>query len=216
MGKEVLNAYATDPQAQELLKQLVVLSPNEQRFYLQQCLIKIKNKVWIANNSALQIKLLAALHSSPIGGHSGIKATYHRVKQWFQWRGLKKDVDNFVKQCSICQQAKHEQVKSPGLLQPLPIPQGAWQDWSMDFVEGLPMSEGCNAILVIVDRFTKYSHFIPLKHPFAAAGIARLVLDNVIKLHGVPKSIVSDQDRIFTSTFWKALVDAKRPHVLTH
>lgn len=75
----------------------------------------------------------------------------------------------------------------------------------MDFIEGLPLSEGSNAILVIVNRFTKYNHFIPLRHPFTAQGVAKLVLDNVVKHHGVPKSIVSDRDRIFTSVFWKNL-----------
>ena len=89
-----------------------------------------------------------------------------------------------------------------GLLQPLPIPEGAWQDISMDFI-GLPKSEGYDVILVIVDRFTKSAHFIPIKHPFTAPTIARAVFDNVVKLHGMPKTIVSDRDKIFTSTFWK-------------
>jgi hypothetical protein len=110
-----------------------------------------------------------------------------------------------VKQCTVCQHAKHSNAAPPGLLQPLPIPAGAWQDISMDFVEGLPKSEGFSVILVIVDRFTKYGHFVPIKHPYTAKTIAKAVFDNVVKLHGLPKSIVSDRDKVFTSVFWKEL-----------
>lgn len=102
---------------------------------MEQGLIKHHGKVWIANNSALHTKLIAAMHSSAVGGHSGSKATYHRLKQLFSWKGLKKDVEEYVKQCLICQQAKHELEHPAGLLQPLPIPMGAWQDLSMDFIE---------------------------------------------------------------------------------
>jgi len=79
---------------------------------------------------------------------------------------MKRDVEHYVKQCQICQQAKHELTHPAGLLQPLPIPQGAWRDWSMDFIEGLPLSDGSNTILVVIDWFTKYGHFLPLKTSF--------------------------------------------------
>lgn len=104
-----------------------------------------------------------------------------------------------MKKCHICQQAKHELVHPTGLLQPLSIPQGAWQDLSIDFIEGLPMFEGINVILVSVDKFTKYGHFVQFKHPFTEQSVAKSVLDNVVKLHGIAKSIVTDRDKIFTS-----------------
>jgi hypothetical protein len=145
------------------------------------------------------------MHSSAIGGHSGIQATYHRMKALFYWKRLKQEVEDFVKQSLVCKLAKYMNTLPPGLLQPLPIPQGAWQDISMDFIEGLPLSEGFNVILVIVDRFTKYAHFIPIRHPFSATTIAKAVFDNVVKLHGLTKTIVSDRDKVFTRTFWKEL-----------
>ena len=121
------------------------------------------------------------------------------------WKGLKNDVTQFVGQCQVCQQAKSERVHPPGLLQPLPIPTGAWEDASMDFVEGLPKSKGFDTILVVVDRFSKYAHFISLKHPYTAQGVAQVFLDTMVKLHGAPKTIVSDRDKVFTSSFWTHL-----------
>jgi hypothetical protein len=79
-----------------------------------------------------------------------------------------------------------------GLLQPLPIPAGVWQDLTMDFIKGLPKSEGCSVILVVVDRLTKCAHFLPIKHPYTTAAIAQIFLDNMVKLHGLPASIVTE------------------------
>jgi hypothetical protein len=118
---------------------------------------------------------------------------------------MKKDVDSFVKQCLVCQKANHELYKYPGLLQPLHIPQHSWSDIYMDFIEGLPVSHGYSVIMVFVDMFSKYSHFFPLKHPYTAHYVAQVFLDNIVKLHGVPRSIVSDRDRVFTSSFWTEL-----------
>jgi hypothetical protein len=90
--QEVLNSYSTDSQAQQLLSQLAITSPDEHGYTLDKGLIKYKGKVWIAANSALQTKLISAMHSSAIGGHSGTKATYQRIKKLFYWKGIKSDV----------------------------------------------------------------------------------------------------------------------------
>jgi hypothetical protein len=75
---------------------------------------------------------------------------------------------------------------------------------SLDFVEGLPVSRGMNYVLVVVDKFSKFSHFVPLKHPFTAVSVAKVFLQQIYRLHGMPTTIISDRDRIFTSHFWKA------------
>ena len=184
---------------------MAITNTDQDGYSLSQGLIRYQGKIWVAQNSALQTKIIAAMHASPFGGHSGVNAAYYRVKNNFHWKGLKQDVDSFVKQCSVCQQAKHSHEHPAGLLQPLPIPKGAWQDIFVDFIEGLPTSEGFSVILVVVDRLTKYAHFVPLKHPYTAQGVARALLDQVIKLHGFPLTIVTDRDRVFLGTFWKDL-----------
>jgi hypothetical protein len=170
-------------------------------YSLDNGLIRYKTKLWIGNNTAIQTKFLATLHSSALGGHSGTKATYQRLKNHFAWKGMKKVVEDFIKQCSICQQPKHSNTLPASLLQSLPIPEGVWMDLSMDFVEGLPKSQGYSVIMVVVDRLTKYAHFVPVKHPYTANSIAQLFMDHIVRLHDIPYSIVSDKDIIFVSQF---------------
>lgn len=118
---------------------------------------------------------------------------------------MKRQIQEFVASCTVCQQAKTEKVAYPGLLQPLPVPDHAWQVVTMDFIEGLPTSATYNCIMVVVDKFSKYSHFIRLAHPFSALKIAKLYMEHVYKLHGIPQAIVSDRDKIFTSQLWQEL-----------
>jgi hypothetical protein len=117
--------------------------------------------------------------------------------------GLPKSVIAYVQTCEICQQAKSEHVKLPRLLQPLLVPDIAWSTISLDFIEGLPKSHGFDSILVVIDKFTKYGHFLPLVHPFTPLSVAQAYFQNVYKLHGLPEAIISDRDRVFTSKLWQ-------------
>jgi len=190
---KLTDGYSDDPQAQQLLTELSIFPPNNAGFELTNGIIRFKGHVWVGNNSLAQTHILQALHDSALGGHSGFPATYHRVKQLFVWPKMKQFIRDYVKACSTCQQAKPEHIKSPGLLQPLPIPEQAWSVVCMDFVEGLPSSHGFTVIMVIVDMLSKYAHFLPLAHPFTALQVAQLYFDQIYKLHGLPKAIISDR-----------------------
>ncbi|KAJ0640342.1 putative nucleotidyltransferase, Ribonuclease H [Helianthus annuus] len=166
-------------------------------------LLKRKQKLVVGADVELRKRLIHLCHSSSMGGHSGVHATYQRLKSFFYWKGQIKQIRELIRNCNTCQQAKPDHAAYPGLLQPLPIPTEVWADISMDFITGLPKSQGKEVIFVVVDRLTKYAHFMPLSHPFTALQVAQLFLDNVFKLHGWPSTIVSDRDTIFLSNFWK-------------
>ena len=119
---------------------------------------------------------------------------------------MTKAVQAYVRRCVTCQSCKYDTSPSPGLLQPVQLPQEVWKDVSMDFIEGLPKSFGKEVIFVVVDRFSKYAHFISLSHPYIAIDVAQAYLDHVFKLHGWPQSIISDRDKVFLSEFWQALL----------
>ena len=204
-NKEVIDGYATDLDACSKVRTLCISADAVPDFSLKDGVLYFKNRMWIGNNAAIQQKILANLHNAPVGGHSGINVTYQRIKQLFAWPHLRTTIVQFVTACSICQQAKSEHVKYPGLLQSLPVPDHAWQIVSLDFIEGLPKSATFNCILVAVDKFSKYSHFVPLAHPFTAMDVAEAYMQFIHKLHGLPQSLISDRDRIFTSTLWTTL-----------
>jgi hypothetical protein len=130
------------------------------------------------------------------------------LKQLFYWPRLKQYVAEKVAQCPVCQISKTEHVQYHGLLNPLNIPKIKWSEISMYFIEGLPKSRVKDVILVVVDRLTKYAHFILLSHPFTVHQVATLFMTHIHKLHGFPKVIVTDRDRIFEINLWKEIFSA--------
>jgi hypothetical protein len=119
---------------------------------------------------------------------------------------MRKEVAGYVAKCSICQQVRVEHRKPAGLLQQLPIPEWKWEMITMDFVSGLPKRKrGNNAIWVIVDRLTKFALFLPVKMTDSVDKLAKIYVNEVVRLHGVPTLIVSDRDPRFTSRLWPSI-----------
>ena len=164
-----------------------------------------KGRLVIPKNSAYVNTILSDFHHSAIGGHLGYLKTYKRIMAQFYWIGMKADIKRHVNECQVCQVNKASTLAPAGLLQPLPIPHQIFEDVTMDFVEALPRSDGYDTVWVIVDRLSKYSHFIPLKHPFNAYSLAKIFIREFVRLHGIPKSIVSDRGRFFMGLFWKEI-----------
>jgi hypothetical protein len=198
-------SYAQDLETQSTLLNLQQNLPGPKGFSLQRGLLLKKGRLWLIRHSPFQLQVLDFIHSDPSAGHSGYHKTLARAKSNFIWKGMRQDIKKFVRECAVCQVSKPESIHPPGLLQPLPIPSRVWSDISMDFIEGLPSSHVFSVIMVVVDRFTKYGHFIALAHPCTASKMAQLFLANILKLHGMPTTIVSDRDRVFTSSFWQEL-----------
>ncbi|KAA3485013.1 reverse transcriptase [Gossypium australe] len=122
---------------------------------------------------------------------------------------MKRDISKFVARCLVCQQVKAEHQVSSGLLQPVMIPEWKWDRVMMDFVLGLPLSPKIKDVIwVVVDRLTKSAHFIPVRTDYSLDRLAKLYVAEIVKLHGVPVSIISNRDPRFTSWLWKKLQEA--------
>ena len=148
---------------------------------------------------------VAAAHDE---GHEGVQRTLQRFRRDFHTPAARRLVQDYIRACLVCQRNKTEKLHPAGLLQLLQIPADVWSEVSMDFMEGLPKVGGKSVILTVVDRFSKAAHFIPLGHLYSAETVASAFFGEIVRLHGVPTSIVSDRDPVFTSAFWKALFSA--------
>nr|KYP31568.1 Transposon Ty3-I Gag-Pol polyprotein [Cajanus cajan] len=138
-------------------------------------------------------------------GHFGIEKTLSLLREKFFWPHMKRDVQRFCSSCIGCLQAKST-TKPHELYTPLPISNAPWVDISMDFILGFPRTQrGKDSIFVVVDRFSKMEHFIPCHQVDDASNVAKLFFQEIVRLHGLPKTIVSDRDVKFLSHFWKTL-----------
>jgi hypothetical protein len=162
------------------------------------------NKLCVPDSS-VRLLLLQEAHGGGLMGHFGVKKTEDVLAAHFFWPRMRRDVERFVARCTTCQKAK-SRLLPHGLYMPLPVPSVPWEDISMDFVLGLPRTKkGRDSIFVVVDRFSKMAHFIPCHKSDDATHVADLFFREIVRLHGVPTTIVSDRDTKFLSHFWRCL-----------
>ncbi|CAI7923551.1 unnamed protein product [Closterium sp. NIES-53] len=150
--------------------------------------------------------LLQEAHDGVTSGHFRVEKTRQQLQRCYYWPVMLTDVQRHVASCPTYHLMKSSRKRSAGQLQPIPPPERAWQQVTMDFVTGLPAgASGNDAILVVVDRLTKMAHFAACKKSITAEETVRLFISTVVRLHGIPASIISYRDTKFTSNFWRNL-----------
>jgi hypothetical protein len=200
---EIARASLEDPQTREIL-----LHPQSYpQFTVSAGRIHWKgSRVYVPAVHDLRTRVLFECHDAALGGHLGTAKTIHAVTQRFFWPGMQADIMQYVRSCDACQRNKPSHQAPAGLLQPLVIPEEPWSDISMDLITSLPRSRsGYDAVVVFVDRLSKMIHAVATHTTCTASDLARLMLREVARHHGLPKSIVSDRDPRFIAHFWQSL-----------
>ncbi|KAL0546262.1 hypothetical protein IC582_016168 [Cucumis melo] len=164
--------------------------------------LTFEGRLCMPEDSVVKTELLTEAHSSPFTMHPGSTKMYQDLRYVYWWRNMKREVADFVNRCLVCQKVKAPRQKPTGLLHPLSVPGWKWESVSMDFITGLSRTlNGHTVIWVVVDRLTKSAHFIPGKSTYTASKWGQLYMTEIVRLRGVPVSIVSDRDACFTSKF---------------
>ncbi|KAF1324365.1 polyprotein, partial [Globisporangium splendens] len=162
-------------------------------------------RLCVPNSSKLVTDVIQEFHDAPVAAHPGVRRTQLKAAQWHYWPALEKDIHEYVGSCQTCARWKSNNRKKIGLMMPIPTPQEYWDVVSMDFITGLPVSEGFDAIFVTVDKLSKRPKYHPTHSTADAEGTAKVFFEAVVRHHGLPKVIISDRDPKFTSDFWKSL-----------
>jgi hypothetical protein len=165
-----------------------------------------KDRLVVPKKESLKKEILDKAHTSRYSIHPASTKTYHDLMQQFWWTRMKCKVARYVSECNTCRKVKADYMKPGGLLQPLSIPDWKWEDISMDFIVGLPLTaHKVDAIWMIFYCFTKYAHFIPVHTCFIAEKYVEIYIPRILCLHGFPKMIISDRGSSFVARFWEQL-----------
>lgn len=168
-------------------------------------MLTFRDKIYVPE--ALRIQVVADHHNSPLAGHFGRDRTLDLLQRNFWWKGIKSTVSEYTRRCQFCTQSKPDTHATHGRLLPIPPPGGPWERVGMDMITDLPKTKSTksNCILVFVDHFTKMAHFVPCTKTLHRYDAADLLLNTVVRHHGLPTSIVTDRDPRWLNAFWKHL-----------
>ncbi|CAA7035540.1 unnamed protein product [Microthlaspi erraticum] len=200
--EQIKELYASDADFSDIYQACSKFASG--RYVRQDGFLFYENRLCVPNCSLRDLFVREA-HGGGLMGHFGVAKTIQIMRDHFHWPHMIRDVERICARCTTCKLAKSK-VQPHGLYTPLPIPSQPWTDVSMDFVLGLPRTRhGKDSIFVIVDRFSKMAHFVACNKTDDASHVAALFFKDVIRLHGMPRTIVSDRDTKFLSYFWKTL-----------
>ena len=165
-----------------------------------------RDRVCVPNDDELKKSILEETHSGSFAMHPDSTKMYQDLKTSYWWSGMKRDVSEFVTKGMVCQKVKAEYQVPSGLLQPIKIPEWKWDRITMDFVVGLPVTgRKHDSVWVVVDRLTKSAHFLLVRIDYSLDKLAELYIKEIVRLHGILVSIISDRDLRFTSRYWGKL-----------
>jgi hypothetical protein len=201
--EQVKTAYQSDPTCVDLLNNSSHPPPN---YRIQNGLIYCSSQLYIPSSDQIKSQLIAEAHDSAVSGHVGVIKTLDTLTRTYYWPKLADDVKEYIKSCHSCLSTKPRNDNPPGLLHPIPHPPRRWQQVSMDLITQLPPTRsGLDAIFVVVDKHSKMIHCIPTTTTVTAPQLASLFFREIVRIHGIPTSIISDRDPRFTSSFWSEL-----------
>jgi len=191
--------------AVEEMKKVGVKTLREEEWQIEEGLVLKEGRVYVPKDEELKVEIIWLHHDMPIAGHGGQWKTVELVTRNYWWPGVAKEVKQYVEGCDQCQRMKNRAEMPAKKLRPNEVPERLWQQITVDFITKLPMSKGHDSILVVCDRFLKMSHFVATTEKTTAEGLVRLFRDNVWKLHGLSKSVISDREPQFAAGSTKEL-----------
>ena len=202
-----LDPFVTDKRAGVPHKDRSLRGRGEQKWQFdERGLLRHQGRAYIPPMQSIRQEIIAQCHDHPMAGHFGAKRTIDLVSRTYYWGHFENDVRDYVGSCAVCQRSKAPRHKPYGTLNSLPVPEAPFEELTMDFITGLPpvklRSEVVDAILVVVDRYSKMAWYIPASKEWTAVDLADALYERVFTKVGVPKGIVSDRGSVFTSKYW--------------